>query len=365
MKISSILIMKVSSLGDILQSMQAVLPIRRRFPQCRMDWVVEKSFADLLYACPWVDRVIVCDWKKWRKKRWSKGSWTEFKNFAKELREIKYDLLIDFQGTLKTSLFNSLVSARQKCGFGPLSVPEWPNLLTTRYHYEVDKKQPMILQYRSLIKQIFGLDIPAKEDSICLLRLQREEEARLRQMVNLEGRQNKCIMVCFGSNWENKKLDKDVLLHLLRQIREKDPNAFFFFVWKSKQEKEEADWHVSQWKKNSKSVGDLTVPLWQALMRKMHAVISMDSSSLHLAAAAGVPTFSFFGPSHGKIYNPAGNRHGYLQGTCPYGVAFEKRCPFLRSCSTGACIKGLQKETAVSHFFSWWNTAFSSSSKSM
>ena len=62
-----ILIVKLSSLGDVVHAMPAVQDLRLAFPQAQIDWVVERSFAPLVQRCAGVNRVIACELRRWRK----------------------------------------------------------------------------------------------------------------------------------------------------------------------------------------------------------------------------------------------------------------------------------------------------------
>ena len=63
-----ILIVKLSSLGDVVHAMPAVQDLRRAFPQARIDWVVERGFAPLVRRCEGVGRVIESDQRRWRRR---------------------------------------------------------------------------------------------------------------------------------------------------------------------------------------------------------------------------------------------------------------------------------------------------------
>ena len=105
---------------------------------------------------------------------------------------------------------------------------------------------------------------------------------------------------------------------------------------------------------SSDLLAKMRLPLWQQFMARMDGVLSVDSSALHLAATVNVPSFSVFGPSRASLYQPVGKNHHSFQALCPYGKSFDKRCPILRSCSTGACLKELSYEELIKTFFSWY-----------
>jgi len=103
-----ILIVKLSSLGDVVHTLTALMDIRAHFPSAQIDWVVEKPFAPLLKICPGVNRVIESNIREWRRSWWSKKMWSEFADFKKILQENSYDAIIDLQGLSKSALVSKL-----------------------------------------------------------------------------------------------------------------------------------------------------------------------------------------------------------------------------------------------------------------
>ena len=99
-----ILIVKLSSLGDVVHTMPAVQDIRRAFPNAQIDWVVERGFAPLVRRCEGVGRVIECNLRRWRKSPLAAQTWAEWRAFKKELQAESYDAVIDLQGLAKSAL---------------------------------------------------------------------------------------------------------------------------------------------------------------------------------------------------------------------------------------------------------------------
>lgn len=100
----NILVVKLSSLGDVVHAMPAVQDIRRAFPQANIDWVVEKGFAPLVQRCEGVRRVIPCELRRWRKAPFAVATRTQWKTFKTELQAEAYDAVIDLQGLTKSAL---------------------------------------------------------------------------------------------------------------------------------------------------------------------------------------------------------------------------------------------------------------------
>ncbi|MBC5765882.1 lipopolysaccharide heptosyltransferase I [Ramlibacter albus] len=100
----NILIVKLSSLGDVVHTMPAVQDIRRALPAARIDWVVERGFAPLVERCEGVRKVIPCELRKWRKDPFSAETRHAWRAFRDDLQSTPYDAVVDVQGLTKSAL---------------------------------------------------------------------------------------------------------------------------------------------------------------------------------------------------------------------------------------------------------------------
>ncbi len=107
-----VLIVKLSSLGDVVHAMAAVQDIRRAYPLAQIDWVVERAFAALVARCEGVQRVIPCELRRWRKSYLSAQNRMEWSAFKKELQSQAYDAVIDLQGLTKSAVLSWLAQTR-------------------------------------------------------------------------------------------------------------------------------------------------------------------------------------------------------------------------------------------------------------
>ncbi len=103
-----ILIVKLSSLGDVVHAMPAVQDLLAAHPDARVDWVVESAFVPLVERCKGVGRVIACDLRRWRKTPLSASTRHEWAVFKAALNQYHYDLVIDLQGLSKSALVSWL-----------------------------------------------------------------------------------------------------------------------------------------------------------------------------------------------------------------------------------------------------------------
>ncbi len=167
-----ILVVKLSSLGDVIQTLPALHDMRQAFPQATFDWVVEEAFAPLLKShVPCLARVVPLAQRRWRKARFDATVRAEKAQFLQTLQAEAYDVVIDFQGLIKSALVARqarLAPGGWRATFGNRSEDcgyEWP------VRYMVQRPQPMpprihaVQRYRHLAALALGY--PPREDGIC------------------------------------------------------------------------------------------------------------------------------------------------------------------------------------------------------
>ncbi|WP_233249013.1 lipopolysaccharide heptosyltransferase I [Limnohabitans sp. JirII-29] len=103
-----VLVVKLSSLGDVVHTLPAVMDMQAAFPNAQIDWVVERGFAPLVTRCQAVHRVIACELRRWRKDPWSPTTRAEWRAFKTDLQQDAYDAVIDLQGLTKSALVSWL-----------------------------------------------------------------------------------------------------------------------------------------------------------------------------------------------------------------------------------------------------------------
>jgi heptosyltransferase-1 len=103
-----ILIVKLSSLGDVVHAMPVVADIRAAYPTAVIDWVVEPAFAPLLRRVAGIGEVIACPLRRWTSAWWHASVRTEFRAFLAQLRHYRYDAVIDLQGLTKSAVIARL-----------------------------------------------------------------------------------------------------------------------------------------------------------------------------------------------------------------------------------------------------------------
>ena len=105
-----VLLVKLSSLGDVVHSLPAAMDLQAQVPDVQIDWVVEPAFAPLLKLCPAVLRIIPCHLRQWRKSFWQADTRRAWQAFKQDLQATAYDAVIDLQGLTKSALISRLAT---------------------------------------------------------------------------------------------------------------------------------------------------------------------------------------------------------------------------------------------------------------
>ncbi len=166
-KPENILIIRLSAIGDVINVLPALKLLRSNFPNARITWLVEDRASEILRDHPDVDEVIIYPRKKWQsgilKVNRSFSIISESLSFYKKLRRNHYDLVIDFQGNLKSAVMNLITGSGNRLGFGKGYCKEF-NYLSTQHHaYPAGEKMHRIEKNLSLLFadiDFFVLDLP-------------------------------------------------------------------------------------------------------------------------------------------------------------------------------------------------------------
>ena len=125
-----VLVVKLSSIGDVVHTVPSVLALARAVPRVAIDWVVEPPAAPLVGALPWVRRTVVSRLPE-ALRAGGPAPGEELERLLRTLREADYDLAVDFQGLLRSSLLALLSGAKRRVGRG-----RWPWLSARVPMYE-------------------------------------------------------------------------------------------------------------------------------------------------------------------------------------------------------------------------------------
>lgn len=278
-----VLLIKTSSLGDVIHSLPALTDAARAIPGIQFDWVVEEGFAEIPAWHPAVAQVIPVALRRWRKNLWQtlrSGEWARFKQC---LRESEYDLVIDAQGLLKSALLTRYVEA-PVAGLDGDSARE---PLASRFYdrpQTVAWGQHAVERVRQLFAQSLNYPLPATVGDYGL------DRAKL-----LAGEAaTPYLLFLHGTTWPSKHWPESYWRELAVQL---DGQGWALRLpWGNELEKARAE-RIVDGLARARVLPKLNLLGVAKAIAGARACVAVDTGLGHLAAALDVPTVSLYGPT--------------------------------------------------------------------
>jgi heptosyltransferase-1 len=151
-----VLLVKLTSMGDLIHALPAITDATQAIPGIRFDWVIDESFAEVASWHPTIERIIPSAHRRWRKHY--RHHLPEIKQFVHNLRARHYDYVIDGQTNLKAALVTAFTRGL-KCGFDKKSAREYPAHWVYKRKITVDKKEHAVSRLRQLFAKALGYDL--------------------------------------------------------------------------------------------------------------------------------------------------------------------------------------------------------------
>lgn len=278
-----VLLIKTSSLGDLIHTLPALTDAAQAIPGIRFDWVVEEGFAEIPSWHPTVDQVIKVAIRRWRKNllaTWRSGEWAAFKQ---RVRAGSYDLVIDAQGLLKSAWLTRYCSA-PVAGLAADSARE---PLASRFYqhgYSVAKNQHAVERTRQLFAAALGYALPKTLGDYGLDRQQMAQGLAAEPYV----------LFLHGTTWPSKhwpEADWRALAEHLNQA-----GMAVRLPWGSETERARAE-RIAQGLAQVQVLPKLNLRGVAQVIAGARVCVAVDTGLGHLAAALAVPTISLYGPT--------------------------------------------------------------------
>lgn len=274
-----ILLVKTSSLGDVVHNLPVASDIRSSFPDAQIAWVAEEPFAAIPHLHAAVAQVIPVAIRRWRKTLWRRKTWIEIGEFLQRLREHDYDAVIDTQGLLKSALLTRAARGR-RYGLDRASARE---PLTLFYHrtFSVPWTMHAVERNRMLAAQALGYALPARVDYGI--------HAAAADFSWLPSA--RYVVLLHATSAERKLWQEADWIETGRHFMKQGIASVV--PWGSTAERARSDRLVAQ------IPGAVVPPALHlndaaALLAGAHAVIGVDTGLTHLAAALGAPTIGVY-----------------------------------------------------------------------
>lgn len=317
------LIVRLSSLGDIIHTLPAFSALRRNFPGARIAWVVEKNGSEILDLVPGLDKIIVIDKKNWL------GSIKNIKG--------RDQVALDFQGLVKSGLLSFLSRSRRRIGFHRKNCKEpLASLFYTERLEPLPEEEIHVIAKNLRLLTCLGIKEERFEFPILIPdELGAAIEKKLGEVGLAKGQ--RLILYNVGAAWETKRWFPEKWSELIGQVRFDD--SFPLLLWGNEPEKELA---LAVKERTGVPLAPfLSIKEVIALVRRASLLVSGDTFALQAACALSVPVVGLFGPTNPRRNGPFLPRDKVVFDQLDCNPCYKT------SCSTLDCLHKITSEDAA------------------
>jgi 3-deoxy-D-manno-octulosonic-acid transferase/heptosyltransferase-1 len=323
----NILIVKMSAVGDVIHTLPALNAIRKHYPDAHIAWLVEEASSDLVAGHEALDRVLISGRKRWIKGLLGSGNLGDLKEacqFIGQLRDTGYDVILDFQGLLKSGVLIGLSKGKRKIGFG-----KGMEHMEHSYMFLNERVPAVSMEHHALLRGMMlleALGIPSDE-IVFDLPVQDQHRDDARGLLARHGvtKDKRLVAIHPIAKWDTKLWDNEKFSALAdRLIAEFGANVVFTGSLTDHDAIEEI---ISAMKGKAVNLaGETTLLTLAALYEEADFVVSPDTGPMHLAAAVGTPVVALFGPTAPWRTGPFGSGHQIIRTELECSPCFKRKC---------------------------------------
>jgi len=338
-----ILIVKLSSLGDVIHCLPSLDALRHRFPEAKIDWLVEQQNADILQGHPHINSLIILSRKSWMKRPWQiRKIYPEIRDFIRDLRSTDYDMVIDFQGLFRSGFLVGLSRGKRKIGF---------DRVREKAHVFYNEKVPLstldqhaVTRYleiprylgANLGKPEFFLPIPKEDEDYAnnLLEQLFKNSKNIKKIININP----------NARWPSKIWPWERFRALIKELSLKGYAVILVGGPNDRNRMDKAFHGIGENVYNL--AGQTSLKVLAAIFRRGDCLVTNDSGPMHLAVAVGLPIIAFFGPTNPLRTGPFEWENGRKKNivlSCGVDCApcYQKACAHRR------CLEGISVDEVL------------------
>ena len=316
--ISRILVVKPSSLGDIVHSLPFLNALRKRFRDAEIHWVVARGLEGLLEGHPMIDRLLIINKDQWKKISRAAETAGELIKLFSELRREKFDLVVDLQGLLRSGLITLATGARIRIGF-----KEAREGSTLFYTHRVRGGRDIHAVDRYM-RVAASLGCDTSDISFPLITEPFTPGFK------------EYAVIAPGARWMTKMWPPERFGMLASKIPLKS------VVIGSSADKEVSDVVVGNSKDKAVSLsGKTNFKELSGLIKNARFMVCNDTGPMHIAAALNVPVFAVFGPTNPSRTGPYGNIHTIIREDLDCAPCYRRKCDDL------ICMNGISADKVL------------------
>jgi lipopolysaccharide heptosyltransferase I len=311
-----IIIVKLSSIGDVAHTLPAAAALRRALPAARIAWVVERRASAILKGSPVIDELIEIDTRAWRASLVNSATVAQIREKLASIRNpnegARADVAIDFQGLIKSGLVAKATGALRRIGFEARELRERASqfflteqIETSQFKHVIDKNlalaNAVICDAGAALEESNNLSPARYEFPIAV---SAEDERYIDEAINMRG--GRFAIINPGGGWPTKLWPASAYGQLADWLSAK--HDLISFVTYGPGEESLAQTVASNSQSGAARPLATTLKQFIALARRAVLFIGGDTGPLHLAAASGTPIVGIYGPTSSERNGPFDKR---------------------------------------------------------
>jgi heptosyltransferase-1 len=309
-----VLIVKTSSLGDVIHSLPALTDAVKAIPNIQFDWVVEESFQNVTRWHRSVKNVFPVALRRWRKNKFQAISNGEIIASLKKIRSQKYDLIIDAQGLFKSAAL-AFIARGPRAGFDRHSAREGLVSLLYQNKFSVPWTEHAVQRTRLLFAKALNYSVPDELPDYDI------DTSRLPAFQHPKP----YYVFLHGTTWDNKHWPENYWIELAKKLATQDVSLML--LWGNEIEKARAE-RIAASVSNAEVLPKLGLEAVGGVLAFAKGIVSVDTGLGHLAAALAVPTVSLYGPTDPKRTGTCGRNQIHLATNFACAPCLSRDCTY-------------------------------------
>ena len=277
-----ILLVKTSSMGDVIHNLPVVADILAHYPQAKFDWMVEEGFAEIPRLHPEVRNIIPVAIRRWRKSIFSRNTWREISDLKTRLKHTHYDAIIDTQGLLKSAIMANFAQGEIH-GMDYDSAREPLASLFYSHKYPVARNQHAVQRNRALAAQALKYPIPQSFPDYGLGNLTSQQN-------NLE-LSHHYVVFLHGTSRDSKLWPASHWIALAEKF--KQFNLQVLLPWSNPSEEIRAK-DIAAQSSNVQVLPKLKLTALASILANSKLNIGVDTGLMHLSTALNKPSIAIY-----------------------------------------------------------------------
>ncbi len=308
-----VLIVKMSSMGDIIHTLPALTDAAHAIPDITFDWVVEENFQEIPAWHRAVKNVIPIALRRWRKNLFAAETRQEFAAFARRLRKNNYDLIIDAQGLLKSALIAAIargvrVGPDAACARDPLA----SILYQKKFPVGKVKEVHAVIRTRQLFSKALGYVLSdTAPDYGC-------------HFYKSDAQDNYLVFL-HGTTWATKHWPESYWIELAKIAAQQ---GFKIKISWGNQIEHERAMRIAAASDAVEILPKLALKEMATVLASAKAIVAVDTGLGHLAAALNIPTVSLYGPTNPDLTGAMGVSQKWLKADFPCSPCLGRECTY-------------------------------------